>query len=106
MKWLKRILVFLLTLAALFVIVSHFFPGRFRAERSIVIKAPAEKVFPDIVDLRQWKSWGIWFQRDPGMVVTYSDPPTGVGSWSNWVSKQEGSGKMTIKTIDPNKGIT
>ncbi len=40
------------------------------------------------------------------MVVTYSDPPTGVGSRSNWISKQEGSGKMTIKTIDPNKGIS
>ena len=106
MKWLKRILVFLLTLAALLVIVSQFLPGSYRVERSIVIKAPAEKVFPDISDLRQWKTWGVWWQRDPGMTVTYSEPPTGVGSWSNWVSKQEGSGKMTVKTIDPNKAIT
>ncbi len=43
MKWLKRILVFLLTLSALLVIVSQFLPGSFRVERSIVIKAPAEK---------------------------------------------------------------
>lgn len=106
MKWIKRILLLLLTLAALLAIVSQLLPGSYRVERSIVIKAPVEKVFPSIADLRQWKSWGVWFERDPGMVVTYSDPPTGVGSWSNWISKQEGSGKMTIKTIDPNKGIS
>lgn len=106
MKWLKGILVLLLTVAAVLAIVSQFLPGSYRVERSVVIKAPAEKVFPQVVDLRQWKTWGIWWQRDPGMTVTYSEPPTGVGSWSNWISKQEGSGKMTMKSIDPNKGIT
>jgi len=106
MKWLKRILIFLVTAVALLVVVSQLLPGTYRVERSIVIKAPAEKVFPEVSDLRQWKNWGIWYQRDPKMVATYSDPPTGVGSWCNWVSKQEGSGKMTVKTIDPNKAMT
>lgn len=89
----KAHFVFLLTLAALLAIVSQFLPGSYRVERSTVIKAAAEKVLHEVGDFRQWKTWGIWFQRDPGMVVTYSEPPTGVGSWTNWVSKPEGDGK-------------
>jgi uncharacterized protein YndB with AHSA1/START domain len=105
MKWLKRILLSLIALVVLFAIVSQFLPGTYRVERTVVVKAPAEKVFPQFADLRQWKAWGVWWERDPGMTVTYSDPPTGVGSWSNWISKKEGSGKMTVKALEPDKSM-
>ncbi len=106
MKWLKRVLLLLGGLVLLLVVISQFLPGTYRVERSIVIKAPAAKVYPQFADLRQWKTWGVWWHRDPGMTVTYSDPPTGVGSWSNWISKKEGSGKMTVDTLEPDESMS
>jgi hypothetical protein len=38
-----------------------------------VIKAKPEVVFAQVADLRAWKNWGVWFERDPQMQITYSE---------------------------------
>jgi hypothetical protein len=105
MKILLKILGGLAALVVLLVLVAFFLPRQYRVERTLVIKAKPEAVHAQVADLRAWKSWGAWQERDPGMKLSYSEKSTGVGAWSAWESKQEGNGKMTIKAQTPTKVV-
>lgn len=94
MKWLLRILLSVIGLVALLLAVGLMLPSQYRVERSIVVAAPADKVYGLIVDPREWKRWTVWNQRDPAMQVSYSGAPTGVGAEWKWDSKTEGKGAM------------
>ncbi len=82
-------------------VVGWFLPSNFEVQRQITINATPEKVFPHVVNLKQWRNWGVWFERDPNMQVIYSGKESQVGMKSSWVSEQEGSGEMTITKIQP-----
>jgi hypothetical protein len=105
MKILLKILGGLAVLVLLLVLVAFFLPRQYRVTRTVVIKAKPEAVQAQVADLRAWKTWGAWQERDPGMKITYSEKTTGVGAWSSWESKQEGNGKMTIKSQTPTKVV-
>jgi polyketide cyclase/dehydrase/lipid transport protein len=83
-------------------LVGFFLPGHFRVERRIVIAASPAAIYPLVSDLRAWKGWGVWFARDPDMKISYSPATTEVGAWSQWTSKSQGDGKMTISSTHPN----
>lgn len=63
----------LMVVAILVVIVAALLcfaatrPGEFRVERSAVMRAAPEKVFPLIADLHAWSGWSPWEKLDPGM---------------------------------------
>lgn len=101
MKLLLKILGGLAALIVLLALVSFFFPRTYRVERSLVIKARPEAIHAQVADLKAWKSWGAWQERDPGMKMEYSAQSTGVGAWSAWQSAKEGNGKMTITALTP-----
>jgi hypothetical protein len=96
MKILLKLVGGLAALILLLVVVAFFFPRGYRVERALVIKARPEAILPQVADLRAWKNWGAWQERDPGMKLSYSAQTTGVGAWSQWESAKEGNGKMTI----------
>lgn len=89
----------------LLVLVGFALPRHYRVERGIVINGAPAAVHAQVADLRAWKTWGVWQERDPGMKVTYSEPATGVGAWSAWQSTKEGNGKMTITEVTPTRVI-
>ena len=92
--------------AALLVVGAGFFlPSDFAVERSIVVDAPADRVFNLVVDPREWKRWTVWNRRDPQMEITYSGPPFGQGARWAWKSKSEGSGVMTFTRVVPNERL-
>ena len=91
-----KILGVLAVLVLLLVLVAFVLPRQYRVERVLVINAKPETVLALVADLRAWKNWGAWQERDPQMKLSYSAQPTGVGAWSAWESKMEGNGKMTI----------
>lgn len=103
MKTLIKILGGLAVLVLGLVLVAFAFPRQYRVERSLVVKAPPAAVLAQVADLSAWKNWGAWQERDPQMKLSYSTPPTGVGAWSAWESKQEGNGRMTITELSPTK---
>lgn len=80
-------------------------PGTFRVERSLVIAAPAEKVFPLINDFRAWSAWSPWEKLDPAMKRTMSGPAQGVGAVYGWEGdKNVGAGRMEIlESVPPSK---
>ncbi len=103
MKLLLKILGVLAALVLLLVLVAFFLPRQYRVERSLVINAKPDAVLTQVATLRAWKAWSAWNLRDPNMKLTYSDATTGVGAWSQWESKNEGNGKMTITEQTPTK---
>lgn len=83
------------------VLVGFILPGHYRVERTAMINARPAVVFPLVGDLKAWRQWGVWFSRDPAMQIEYSPATTEVGAWSQWKSKSQGDGKMTILSVHP-----
>lgn len=105
MKTVLKIVGGLAVVVVLLVLVAFAFPRHYRIERGVVINRAPEAVHAQVADLRAWKTWGAWQERDPGMKLTYSEPATGVGAWSAWESEKEGNGKMTITEVTPTRII-
>ena len=103
MKLVLKIIAGLAVIVLLLVLVAFLFPRQYRIERSLVMKAKPDVVLPQVADLRSWKSWSAWHERDPNMKLSYSEKTTGIGAWSAWDSKKEGNGKMTITAQAPTK---
>ncbi len=72
-------------------------PDSFRLERSTLIQAPPETIFPLIDNFRNWNQWSPWDKVDPQMQRTYTGPDHGVGCCYAWNgNKNVGSGSMEI----------
>ncbi len=77
-------------------------PDSFRVQRSITIKAPAEKIFPQVNDLRAQQSWSPWEAKDPAMKRTYSGEQSGKGAKYEWLgNKNVGHGRMEVVESTP-----
>ncbi|MDP2411229.1 MAG: SRPBCC family protein [Pseudolabrys sp.] len=78
-------------------ILAAFKPDTFRVQRSTLIYASPEKVYPLIADFRQWTAWSPYERKDPAMKRTYSGAPSGVGAMYAWDGNKEiGAGSMEI----------
>ena len=61
-------------------------------ERSIVIDAPTEKVYPLVADFHNWRPWSPWLITEPEAKVTVNED----GKSYSWEGKRTGSGNMTV----------
>jgi uncharacterized protein YndB with AHSA1/START domain len=76
-------------------------PDIAHVERSIVIKAPPEKIFALIDDFRQWDQWTP-YNKDPAMTKAYSASTRGVGARYAWEGNRSvGKGDITITESEP-----
>lgn len=105
MQILKRCVIGIFALIIIIAAAGFFIPSGYHVERNIVIEAPVAKVYDQVRDLRHWRHWGVWFDRDPRMTVSYTGPVGGVGMKSVWQSDTEGNGEMTITDIKINKAV-
>lgn len=96
---LETILIILVLLIASVVVLAAMQPSAFRVERSTVVKAPPEKVFPMINDLRAFNSWNPFMKMDPAAKVTYSGADAGKGAAYAWEGAKTGSGRMEITEV-------
>jgi len=87
------------------VVIAFFLPARYEVTRDISIQAPAEVVFPLVGDLRSWKDWTVWNRRDPDMLISYEGDTAAAGGIYRWTSEAEGSGQMTVLSVEPGKSI-
>lgn len=76
-------------------------PDTFHVERSVLIKATPEAIFPHINDLHQWDAWTP-YNKDPAMTKTHSGSPAGVGARYAWEGdKRVGKGEISIRETQP-----
>ena len=82
-------------------------PNEFRVQRSVTIKAPADKIYPLIVDLHGWAAWSPYEKKDPDMKRTFSGAHSGKGAIYEWNgNKSVGHGRMEVTdTAAPSKVV-
>jgi uncharacterized protein YndB with AHSA1/START domain len=78
-------------------------PDMFRVQRSATIAAPADKIFPHLLDFQRWPSWSPYEKKDPNMKRTFSGPATGPGATYAWDGdKNVGAGRIEVTEVSPN----
>ena len=98
------VVVVLIVAAVAVVAYASTRPDAFRVQRSTSIKAPPDRIFPLIVDYRNWPQWSPYEGRDPDMKRIFSGAPSGKGAKYAWEgNKNVGSGEMEIIDTTPNK---
>jgi uncharacterized protein YndB with AHSA1/START domain len=107
-KTIAIIVVVLLVVAVAGVLVlAATKPDTFRVQRATSIKAPPEKIFPLLNDLRSFASWSPYEHKDPAMKRTYSGAARGKGAVYEWDGdKNVGSGRIEIAETSPPSGVT
>ena len=100
------IVVVLLAALALLLGYAATRPDRFCIQRTTVIKAPADKVFALINDLKSFNNWNPFEKKDPGIQGSYSGAARGVGAAYAWQGRKAGSGWMEITQAEPSRRIT
>jgi uncharacterized protein YndB with AHSA1/START domain len=80
-------------------------PETFRIERSVLVAAPAERLYPLVSDFRQWAAWSPFEKLDPNMKKTFSGAERGQGAVYAWSGEgHAGEGRMAItEAIAPSK---
>jgi len=106
MVMLKKILIVVVVLIGALLAYAATRPDTFRVERVATIKAPPEKVFALINDLRRWESWSPWEKKDPAMRRSFGgDATSGRGAAYAWEGNSDvGQGRMEIaESVAPSR---
>lgn len=99
MKTLKRILLGIVALIALFLIIALFVKKDFAVERSITINKPNQEVFDYVKMLKNQKNWSTYSQADPEMKEFFKGTDGTVGAVYGWESKMMGNGEQVITKV-------
>lgn len=98
----KQLLLIVIAIIAIIAIRAAFIAGEYRVERSIVVQAPPEQVFPLLNDFQRFASWSPWQKLDPAMATQVSTPSAGKGAVYEWRGNSEaGAGRMEILESTP-----
>ena len=81
-------------------------PDTFSVQRSAVIAAPAEKIFPLITDLRAFNTWNPFARADLAAKLEYQGAASGKGASYTWQGDQSGAGRMEVIDIVANSKVT
>jgi uncharacterized protein YndB with AHSA1/START domain len=102
-----RILLVILGLVAVILIYAATRPSTFHIQRSVIIRATPEKVFPLIDDLHNWARWAPQDREDTTMKRIFAGAERGAGATSDWSgSGNTGKGRMTITGSFPPRSVT
>jgi effector-binding domain-containing protein len=105
MRFLKKLLIWLTVIIVLLVIISFFLPKQMHVERTATINAPAEAIFAQVNDYKNWEKWSPWHKKDPNMKLVYDGPTAGQGASYKWESEEVGNGNQKITASVPNDSI-
>lgn len=93
------VLALVLAVAALAVFAALTKPDTFQVERRLVVKAPPEKLWPLVSDLKAFHSWNPFGAKDPSAKVTFSASTSGPGARYDWDGKVVGVGSMEMTEL-------
>lgn len=99
-------IILLVLLGALLLLASRQ-PDAFAIERSLVVSAPAEMIYPRIADLHQWNAWSPYEKLDPQMKKVFNGTPGAAGASYYWNGNSKaGEGTMTVRELMPPSKVT
>ena len=95
-----------LAAAVVFVLVrAAMLPNDFRVSRSTIIKAPREKVFALINDMKSFNQWNPFAKMDPSTKTVYRGPASGPSAAFDWEGTGK-AGKGSLEIIEVNAPAT
>jgi hypothetical protein len=96
-----------LVMLVVFVVYVAGQPSHVHVERSKVVNATPQDLWPYLNDLKKFTAWSPWDGIDPDQKVEFSEPSSGVGAWYTWAGNKEvGKGKMQIvEAAEPKKVV-
>jgi len=80
-------------------------PSHFVISSSRLIPMPVAKIYPMIGDLKNWKTWSPWVNRDDTMEITYEGESDKSGARQLWTSENSGAGKILFMDLVPNNSV-
>ncbi len=102
MRFLLRLVMFVVALAVALLAIGFILPNKAHVERSTTIAAPPSTVFALVNSFRQFEKWSPWATKDPSMKVERSGPELGVGAKYVWAGNSEvGTGSQEIIASTP-----
>ncbi|RYZ48443.1 MAG: hypothetical protein EOP49_18690 [Sphingobacteriales bacterium] len=105
-KILKIIGIILLLVIAFVLIAAIFVPKTVHLERSTVINASPEKIWPLVSSFPNHTRWSPFIKEDPNVVIGYTGKAGTVGSGYNWKGNSDvGSGEQSMTKLDPYKRV-
>lgn len=103
----QTVLVVIAVLIVGVLVAAAMRPGAFTVQRSASIRAAPAKIYPYLVDFRQWPAWSPWEKLDPDMKRTLTGAASGTGAIYAWEgSRKVGAGRMEIRDTAPPSKIT
>lgn len=92
----KKVLLAMLVLVAVVLVLAALRPDSFRIERSVIVQAPPQAIYPQIADFRRWQAWSPYENLDPAMRRSYEGAERGLGAVYAWDGDKSGAGRMEI----------
>ena len=107
MRILLKILAWLAGLIVVLALVAFLLPRQVTVERSIMIKATPDQIFPQINSLQAGIDWSPWLNRATDIRLTFGGPDSGVGNNMSWQSSdpQVGNGDQEIVASIENQRV-
>jgi len=88
------------------VVLALVTPGEVSIDRSIVIDAPPEVIYPYIVQFKKRLTWYPWYLADPDISLQFKGEEGQVGAVAIWEgNSQVGSGEEVITAADENRRV-
>ncbi len=98
----KKISLAIVILAAAVLLYASTRPDHSRIERSLLIQAAPEAIFPYLNSPRAHQTWSPWENKDPDMQRDYSGPQAGKDAKYEWSGDSNiGKGRMTVIESNP-----
>jgi hypothetical protein len=98
----KKILLGLIAVIALFLAYAATRPADFHVERSATLAASPAALFAQVNDHHNFNAWNPFLKLDPNVKNTYSGPASGVGATCSWEGNSNiGAGSSTIIESKP-----
>ena len=100
----KKIVIGLTAIIAIFIIVVAMRPADFRVERSATLAASPAALFEHVNDHHKFAVWNPFMKLDPNVKNTYGGPDSGVGAVCSWEGNSKvGAGSCTIIESKPSE---
>lgn len=101
---LKLIGIVVVLAVACVLVLAALRPDTFRVQRSRSIKAPPERIFPLINDLRRFNTWNPFGGKDPNLKGSYSGAEAGAGAAYAFDGNKEMSKRRSAERVEIREG--
>jgi hypothetical protein len=105
MRILKAAAVAIMGLLLVVMGLAAILPKTYSVKRQITIQSSADKVYPWLVDFRNFHDWQPWRGQDPDAKYEIIGNPGQAGSTYSWSGKKVGTGQLKIVNTVTNKRV-